>query len=274
MSVKRTPRRVRVVATAILIGVMMSATSAAAQLGASAAATSRDGLLDGLEFSRDGISWSHEPPSVLFDRGVIDTPGESRSASLLVRNGLGVPVHIATALTQLAWSHPQAGTAFRLSSNDQWGSGISDAPIASIVRCGPLLPTRLLAADDTLAIEVKVRLDDSARGTPAETASIGFDVLIALAEYPGPAPASACSGSARQHPGLPPYAAGRTIAIASVPSDMLPGTRPEPSSRGALVAPSLAVAFGVGTSGIAILVAGRLRRDVEGVEGVDDEETA
>lgn len=270
MSVTRTRTAGRALALALLACVLPAPVPAAAQPAAPADAAARQGHLDGLEFSRDGTDWSPTPPPVLFADGFVDAPGESRSASVLVRNGRSVPVRLATALTGLAWSEPEAGTAFRLSSSDQWGGGIVDAPIQSIARCEPLTPTRILAAGDVLAISVTVRLDDTARGTPAETASVGFELLIALAEYPGRAPVSACSDLAQ--PATAPVTPGGSgiVAIASLPTEMLPGTAPDPRSAGALVAPALAVALGAGIVGLAVLVTVRLRRGLDD----DDEEDA
>jgi hypothetical protein len=206
---------------------------------------------EGLEFSSDGVTWSAEPPEVLFADGFVEEPGESQSARVLVRNTRAATVHIATALSGAAWSHPLAATAFTLSSSDQFGSGITEAPIGTISQCTPLLPTRSVGAGDVLSIAVTVELDSSARGTGAESASVRFDVLIALGTGPGTGPASACADLTNASTPFGMGAEPGVIAIASLPDALQPGVM-HVAGGGSLILPTLSVALGAGLSGLAL----------------------
>lgn len=227
--------------------------------------------LDGLEFSRDGTTWSAEPPAELFDDWLVEASGDSRSTTVHVRNARTGVVRIATAVSSLVWSHPDAAEAFRLSSSDQHGPGIVAAPIGSIARCTPLVPTRVLATGDILTIELAVDLAPDARGTAVQNASVGFDMLIALAEHPGPMPVSACSEAVHSESAVNPNSDIGIVAIASLPSALQPGTVHDTSRATSLVIPTMAVAMGAGIVGLALFVLLRLRRDAE-ADALGDEE--
>lgn len=272
MPVTTPRRRALPLGTAALATVLLTLLTAAPVSPAAAAPANH---LDGLEFSRDGMTWSPQPPEVLFEDGFVDTPGEHRSAVVLVRNTRASTVRIATALAGLAWSDPAAATAFTLTSSDQYGKGIVDAPIGSIARCAALIPTRIIGAGDILAIAVTVRFDAAARGTSAESASVRFDLLIALGPYPGLSPASACSDLAHTENSFAPDADLGIVVIASLPHELAPGTVHDTDADVALVVPTLGVALGAGIAFyLLVLLRRRLAADTDDLEAALERESA
>jgi len=256
-------RAVGVCAVALL-ALMMTATSASAAPA------------DGLEFSMDGTSWSAEPPASLYDTGIRWVPGDSRSATVHVRNTHGTPVQLVAVLDGFAWTSPDAAAAFLVSGSDGRPGSLAPTTVHAVARCTQVVAPRMLSADEEYAFTVTVGLDPAITGMTAQDEGIGFRVLLALAEAGGPAPTPACS--------TPRTPGQKVVVIPSEPetptvtpsAPLLPRTSSDRlgvTGVGAELIPTAAVALTAGLVGLLFIALARRRsRDASeaGADVVDE----
>lgn len=136
----------------------------------------------GLEFSRDGITWSTTAPAAVFEVAPVLSPGAGHTSTWRIRNGHEGAARIAVAVTGIVWSSSVAADVFLLSAADGRGGGFSELPIGEITDCSGLIPQRVLASGDSIQLAITVSMPAAVSGIHGFDESMGFALAIALVD--------------------------------------------------------------------------------------------
>ncbi len=195
--------------------------------GSTAAPESAMAAPGGLEFSRDGVTWSSAAPAALYESVPMIVPGVGRTATLHVRNGHEGAARVSAFITALTWSSDVAAEAFVLSAVDGRGGIFPDTAIGAIRDCTSLIPQRVLAPGQSVQLAVTVRMPPSVESASAMDQSMGFALALGLVD-----PVVPELDTCPDHPATVP-------AIPSAPGAAAPGTGAgwagAPSSTGAAI---------------------------------------
>lgn len=136
----------------------------------------------GLEFSRDGVTWSATPPAALFESVPVLVPGGGRTASLHIRNGHEGATRISAFVTDLTWSSAAAAEVFELSAVDGRGGAFPDTGIGAIPDCTSLIPQRVLGSGQSIQLAVTVRMPHELTDDRGANESMGFALALGLTD--------------------------------------------------------------------------------------------
>lgn len=164
-------------ATAVLVAVPLQPAVAAA---------------DGLEFSRDAISWQTTAPASVFEGDVVLAPGGAQTATWYIRNGHGERARISAVITDVTWSSALAAEMFELAAKDGTGGGFAAQPIGTIGACTAAIEDRILQPGEIVGVTVTVGIPASISGTTGFDESMGFALALSLADVTAPVGADGC----------------------------------------------------------------------------------
>lgn len=171
---------------------------------------------DGLEFSRDGVTWSAEPPGALFDGNPVLVPGTGWTSSVHIRNGYEGAARISAFITNIELSSPVATDTFVVSASDDAGGRFAETEIGAIGDCTSLIPQRVLPAGGEIEFAMTVQIPASVSGTYGQGETMSFDVAVGLVDPIVPE-ATTCPSGAVIVPAIPstPTTGGGTPPAAS-----------------------------------------------------------
>ncbi len=169
------------------------------------AAPSAQAAEDGIEFSVDGITWSPTAPTALFPSGIPLVPGGSATTTLHLRNGNAGDGVLVVAVAGIHAGSAQAAESFGLAGRDQLGEGMPRTALAMLAECTHLVPSRVLAPGEEVAVTVTTDLDSALTGREVQRDRMGFTVRIGLTDARAAAPStSGCSAATIDIPVVPP----------------------------------------------------------------------
>lgn len=183
------PRRwVSIVVAAMLLGI----------LGAMSAPTTPAVAAGGIEFSRDGVSYSPTLPGGLFNQITISVPGDSQSTGFWVRNVGPVSAYLRVAAAQVSVSDPVLAGALTVTAATIGHPG-APATLAEAQPCRVLTEGELLAPGDAVRVSASLSLGDL-DGLSGQGGTVSFAFNIGLTDSVIGRPPTSCSADGENIP--------------------------------------------------------------------------
>ncbi len=157
----------------------------------------------GLEYSRDGVSWTSATPAGVFDTAPVLVPGGAATSTWRIRNAHGTPARFTAVVTSLHWSSAAAAGVFRIAAQDQNGAGLAATPVGSIGSCTAVVPQRVLRPGESVTVTVTVDIPSSVGGSTGMGESMGFALALSLADPGATVGAAGCPSGAAVIPMAP-----------------------------------------------------------------------
>lgn len=136
---------------------------------------------DAFQFSRDGVTWTSAAPGI-FDTQPTLVPGGGQTSTWHVRNVHEGAARISVALVDVELSSETAGEVFVLSLADGRGGRFAETPVGEIRDCTPLIPQRVIAPGDSIALAVTVGMPSTVDGSLGEGESVTFGLALSLTD--------------------------------------------------------------------------------------------
>jgi len=172
----------------------------------------------GLEYGRDGASWSATPPAAVFPVSPELVPGGSASSVLWIRSTLDVPIDVAVAIDEVTSSSAAMMTGLQLAAATSRGADLPATPLADFTGCRAVGAPATLQPGESLRIEITAMLDPALSGRAATLASADFSLRIAAAEASAGLGEGVCGDGGIVVPGTPdPPGAGGDLASTGAP---------------------------------------------------------
>lgn len=229
------------------------------------AASPAQAVEDVVEISTDGgASWTTEPSEALFADGIVLVPGDSTSATVLVRNGRTDAGRLSVDVVDVQTGSDDATYGFGIAAHDETGLSFARRAFDQVTTATRLLPSRVLDPGEVAEVTVVVDLSASltARLAQGETVSFGLRITLtddAVTTRPGEGCAGVCIEvpSGPSGPGaVEDRSAAGDVGQSASPGD--PATSLGSSSAGDLPGTGVDIWWGTLVLALCLLAAGLL----------------
>ena len=147
-----------------------------------------------LEYSLDGgATWLTSPPASLFDTAFRVVPGDTLTASLMIRSTRSEPTVAALNLTNANVSSALFDSALTVSGEDERGFGLAPTHLGALAPCDYVVPPHRLDLGEALEVTIAVDISPTLVQHQAEFATADFDLAIGLTDVGAPTSPNGCT---------------------------------------------------------------------------------
>jgi len=157
----------------------------AAGVAWSVPATAAHAAAPAVEYSLDGLHWSAQPPTSVFDGSWVPVPGSSRTASVYLRS-----VRSGDTIVGVYAGKAAASDAGLLVATTVQGADGEPLPLSTLGDCRALASQSVLGEGDTLQVPLTVAVDPEL--TTGQEAGLELSLLIDLSDTGVPTLAGGC----------------------------------------------------------------------------------